>query len=542
MSPSMAASKSAKSSKSPSCKNMIEFLKAIKGMPASYRQHFDAISRGTLEKVTNANAIGVWEVSDDLDGLFQLMEVFFKLKGAAASKDEKGWGSTTKSKSRKAMPKMVIISQEKKERNAYGRIVESMQHWTEQKGDKHLNGSVAAFESVIVVRGVSCDRKETENKMKEAVQRIDIAIEQVIKMTSKRSSSKIIWHHGPVLSLLLTWINFTSASHRNALSSITLAAPLIFTSGAKPSPHGRQNTPKDFTRLSEYATKLSIPVLLLDPITQLLDSPFPSIYMVYLGFYITLFLPPSVNIPHYHTALDALVTFAFALRAQFERKHGNAVVSKVKSHLNGERSQRWAKTCIDPSSYKLSPNRTASFPTSESSLNMAIALADCPWAPFASNESASSSPLPAFARVPISPASTADAVADIYVAAPIAFDFSENTFCVSPTTPFRVLVPRPGIEIRQATGAVQKSMSEALQRVRETKRLPKIGDLEAKMWNDAVGAISWALGKECVMGLEKGVKEKVECFGRGLVVSGCWGACVNGLEAGKKENEAGWSS
>ncbi|PVI03892.1 hypothetical protein DM02DRAFT_695002, partial [Periconia macrospinosa] len=385
---------------SPDCKNMIDFQKAMASMPSSFKQQFDAISQETLDRVTDASegVVTVWEVNDDLDGLFQIMEVLKKKKNKTKKSKRKG-------------PGMVIISREVTGRDAYSRIVESMKYWMNEQGDAHIDGAATAFGSIVVVRGVNYHSSTPVDSatLKQATTRIDIVLGKVLKMTAKshHSSSssssrpKLTWHHGPILSLLLHWINHTSSTHRAALTAITLAAPLTFTSGAKPSPNALANSPQDFSLLAKYASKLSIPVLFLDPTTELVHYPFPSTYMYYLGFYITLFLPREVTTPHYYKALDKLVTFAFKLRAGCDGEHGNAVVKKVKAHLDGTRAKRWAKTCIDPASYNVAASASAAI--AEREVFGACTLADCPWDLL--SEYSDASPLQYFTRLPISPSS-----------------------------------------------------------------------------------------------------------------------------------------
>lgn len=532
---------------SPSCKNMIDFHKQVKNIPGKFKPHLDEISQDTLAKVTDADAVMILECNDDLDGLCQLMEAFFRIQAPDETDAETStqshwadaWGllasgtEKKKKKSKKASTGLLIISQEKDERNAYARIVDSLKHWTDEAGHEHLEGAATSFGNVIVVKGANYDKKPNENALKEVVKRIDIAIEQIIKKTTRHSSSqapKLIWHHGPNLSLLLVWISRTASNHRKALTSITLAASLTLTAGAKPSPQGRYNSPKDFDLLAKYASNLSIPVVILDPITQLIHYTNFSTYLPYFGYNITLFFPPSVTRIHYYHALDRLTTFAFALRGQQDGQYGYAVVNNVKSRHEGRLAHHWAKSCIDPTSYNLA----STSPPNEANLLQAIVLADCPWSPFTSFPDVT--PLPSFTRIPLSP-SAADAAQELYIAAPIKFDFKNDTYRAASQTPFRVMVPRPGVDLVKATASLQTTMAKLLRRVQEVKQTPlQVGAEEIELWIDAVNGISWALGKECMERMPKDWREKVALFGKSLVLTGTWGVCVEKTRNARKDD------
>jgi hypothetical protein len=497
----------------PDCKGILEFRKSIADMPSHYKAPFEAITNDTLEAVTDTGALTVWETDADVDGLLQLTEVYLKVRAANTTKT---WNSSSK----KAMG-MIIISQEKEGRDAYQRIVDLLCHLTDTRGDKHLNGKVYAFGSVVVVKGIDYSKSRSRDEDKEVIRCVNTAIDRVLKMTRQSGNKpKIVWNHGPALHLLLKWINHTKDELRSALKAITITAAVSFASGIKPTDHGKGNKPDDLKTLEKYASRLNIPVLFLDPVTQLIYNEYASHYIYYFGYYITMFLPPTVTRPHYYKALDSLTTFAFQLWGATKNKYGEEVVKQVKQHLNGERARHWARNCIDPASYTKPACLSAG---EEIALQHAGSLADSPWAMYTTLPE---TPLPAFTRIPICPGASSSS---IYHAAPVTFNVSRGTYKVSNPSPFRILVPKEDIDIDKMTQRIQGTMSAVLTRVIELKdgKKPAIGDMEAQLWEDMIGAVTWALG-ECTSGLPEAIKGKVDIVGRMLVLNGCWPNSVKG--------------
>ncbi|KAF1961244.1 hypothetical protein CC80DRAFT_464013 [Byssothecium circinans] len=513
---------------SPECKSIVDFQKTIAGVPSNFKGPLEAISKDTLDKLTDTGALTVWETDADIDGLLQLTEVFFKIKAANAAPDGNagsGWGGSGKSNRKKAMG-AVIISQEMNDRNAYQRIIDVLRHLKDTRGDSHCNGNVHAFDSIVVVRGINYSKTRTKNQENEVLRCINVSIEKVLKMTRRSSSStksKIIWHHGPAIYLLLHWINNTTNELRSALTSITVTAALTFADGIKPSPLGASNTPKYFETLEKYAKRLSITVTFLDPITQLIHNEYASHFIYYFGYYITMFLPATVTRPHYDKALDHLTTFAFRLWGAAKGTHDSAVVAQVKQHLNGERACRWAKICIDLSSYE---KQTCFSAGQEVALQHAASLADAPWAMYTSLPNC---PLPAFTRLAVCPGATPQ---DLYTAVPVSFNYNTSTYRVANPSPFRLLVPKDGVDVAKMEKHIQGTMTAVLTRVMQAKEKKNVGETEARDWNDVLRAVCWAMN-DCLKELPEGVRGKVEVVGRMLVVSGCWGYLVkNGAGGG----------
>ncbi|KAF2640448.1 hypothetical protein P280DRAFT_451151 [Massarina eburnea CBS 473.64] len=516
----------------PDCKDIIEFKKSIAGVPSDVKAPFDAISKDALAKVTDPRALTVWETDADIDGLLQLIEVYFKIKAANASSSGgaapagTGWAGSGKNGKKKMG--MIILSQEKDDRNAYQRIIDLLRYLTSTKGEAHLNGTVCAFDSIVIVRGVNYSKTRTKEEDKHVIKRINTSIDRVLKMIHNSSSSKpkIVWHHGPILSLLLTWINHAD-DLRSSLSAITITAAVTFTDGLKPSDVGKSNKPSDFQTLERYATKLGVNVLFLDPVTQLIYNEFPSHFIHYFGYYITVFLPHSVTLPHYRVGLDYLTTFAFRLWGATKNTYGKDVVAQVKQHLNGERSQHWARICIDPASYTRAACLSAG---EERPLQLAGSLADSPWAMYATSlTTVPTSPLPGFARLVLCPTSSLDTLTATYHAAPISLNYSTSTYKVSNPSPFRLLVPRDGIDIPAMEQRIQGTMTAILTRVMEVKPKLRMGDPDVRVWMDMLGAVNWCL-EGCMAGLPANVRGKVEEVASMLTVVGCWGYMVKNRE------------
>jgi hypothetical protein len=306
----------------PVCKDVLELMKKIQSIPSQHKTTFDAVSKDTLDVVTDADALHVWESGSDMDALLQLTQVIVKVRNL--------------DKTRAAM---AIIAEGKSGRDDYGRLVELVRYLTGTEGKTHLNGTVTAFDAIVVVRSV------VDNDDSAAVKRINTSLERVLKMSDKK---KLVWHHGPVLSLLLSWINTTTPALRARLTGITVTAALDVISGVAPSPLGKSNRPADFQRLEDYAKKLAIPVLFLDPGCSLIAWENLARYMYYWVYYIHTFLPSPLLSPHRDKALDDLVTFSFRIRGAAENRYGAAIVRKVQSELDAGTARRWARSCLAP--------------------------------------------------------------------------------------------------------------------------------------------------------------------------------------------------
>ncbi|KAF2033478.1 hypothetical protein EK21DRAFT_58728, partial [Setomelanomma holmii] len=382
------------------------FKKSVQSMPDQYKSSFTSASKETLEKLCDPDLLHVWEADSDIDNLLQLASVIVKLCNLGYRKD-KGANANDGS--------MLIIAEETSYRNDFARICQLVEHLTCASGKKHLEGTVAAFGSIVVVKGWNNSiRSESAGKEAEqVVKRINIAIERVFKIrTFPSGKKKIVWHHGPVLHFLLHWINTTTSTSRNALYGISITGSLDLIDSVKPSSQGRANTLPDLTTLESYAKKLDIPVVFLDPSNQMITYNHLATYMYYYAYYINTFLPTTLSRPHLYKGQDALVTFAFQILGASHGKYGDSVVKLVKEHLN-PKAKKWARNCVDARSFDKSKCRAAG---KESEIHRAVQMADGPFARFHQDCS-----LTAFARLAVGPASSSSA--ESYVAAPVSIDF-----------------------------------------------------------------------------------------------------------------------
>ena len=519
----------------PVCKDLLEFMKNVQDIPSQHRTAFEAISRETLDTVCDADALHVWESDSDMDNLIQLTQVIVKMRNLSSA--------TTTDSNKKCHPGMIIVTEENKGRDNYGRIARLVKHLTGNAGKKHLNGAVTAFDTIVVVRGVDTDETAT-------VKRINTAIERVFKMT-RPSSEKLIWHHGPILSLLLSWINTTTPDLRSCLTGITVTAAIDLFNGVKPSPLGKPNVPADFQRLEDYAKRLKIPALFVDPGCGLITCNHLSRYMYYWVYYINTFLPPSLSQPHLHKALDHLVTFAFRVRGASEAKYGKDVVRMVQAHLDATTARPWARTCISASSYTKALCEDAG---SDDQLEYAFHLADYPYANFTHIPGYN---LAAFSRIPICPSSSSSSTNptnQYYTAAPTSFTFPTCTFRPSTHTPFRILIPKPGQTVDLVTERTRGIMMAVLTSVMKDREVPRIGEAERALWAEVGRACCWALegakGK-CPKGVERKVGDVMERMKGGTyrVVVDDMAKKSGGREAGtggdgwggEETNNGGWS-
>jgi len=486
--------------------------KAVQSMPDQYKSSFSSASKDVLKKVCDSDVLHVWETDSDIDNLLQLTSVIAKLCNLGTRK-EKGANLSDGS--------MVIIAEEKSGRNNFARICQLVEHLTCASGKKHLEDTVAAFGTIVVVRGWN-NSIRSDNAGKEVdstVKRINIAIERVFKMSSTKK--EVIWHHGPIVHFLLTWINKTSSTLRSALSAITVTGSLDLTDTIKPSSAGRANTLPDLTCLETYAKKLDIPILFLDPASQLLTYPHLASYMCYFAYYINTFLPSSLSRPHLHKAQDSLVTFAFQILGASKSKYGDTVVKAVKSHLDPSAAKSWARQCVDARNYEKSKCRASG---AEDGIHRAVQIADSPFSLFSPSRD-----LPAFSRLAVGPA--APGSTELHTAAPVNIDFSQSRMRPANPAVLHVLLPARAQDRDKVTHRTQGLMMAVLERVRQEKGNPHLTGGEGEMWAAVVKACEWAFG-EAESGMPKGVGEKVK-FVREKLGKGTWGCAMGGGKGGE---------
>jgi hypothetical protein len=485
--------------------------KAVQSMPDQYKSSFASASKDTLEKVCGPDILHVWETDSDIDNLLQLASIIAKLCNLGTRKT---FGTNASDGS------MIIIAEEKPGRNNFARICQLVEYLTGADGKKHLDGTVGAFGSIIVVKGWNnAIRSETaSHEASRTVKRIDIALERAMR-TGTFHTKKIVWHHGPVIHFLLHWINTTTSPLRAALSALTITASLDLSFSISPSVPGRSNTLPDLTCLSTYATKLSIPVLFLDSPSLLLTFAHLGTYMYYYAYYIRTFLPYALLHPHLHAAQDELVTFAFRLLGASESVYGDGVVKKVKSHLNPSTAKKWVHKAVDPAFYDKKSCRNAG---KEDVIHRAVQLADAPFLRF---NAADTNDLPAFARLAVGPASAASQ--DQYIAAAVSIDFAAARIRPAYPTPFHILIPHPSHDdVDKVTAHVQGLMMAVLERVRQEKGTPAFSNGEGEMWNEVSRAVGYALDKSG-SDVPRKVKEKAK-FVKERLEKGTWGFSMTG--------------
>ncbi|KAH7411897.1 hypothetical protein DE146DRAFT_602963 [Phaeosphaeria sp. MPI-PUGE-AT-0046c] len=496
--------------KGPWSQDLDAIKEAVKSMPEQYKSSFSSASKKTLEKVCDPDVLHVWETDSDIDNLLQLISVIAKLCNLGMRKD-KGANADDGS--------MVILAEEKAGRNNFARICQLVGHLTCADGKKHLEGTVAAFGTIIVVKGWnnSVRSEKCGRDVDDTVKRLNISIERAFRKGSSSDASKeIVWHHGPVIHFLLYWINNTTSSLRSSLSAITVTDSLDLTSSIKPSRSGRANTLPDLTCLESYALKLSIPVVFLDCASQLLLHSSLATYMYYYAYYINTFLPPSLLRPHLHAAQDALVTFCFRIAGASRSEYGDQVVAQVKRHLDPSSARAWASSCIDKRSYTKAECRAAG---RDGEIHRAVGLGDGPFLLFNHNYSY----LSAFARLAVGPA--AKGAIDSYVAAPVSISFSNSRMRPAYPAAFHVLIPAPGQDEEKVTNYVQGLMMAVLERVRQEKGNPVLGREVRDMWSNGSKACAAAL-HESRGKMPKDVERKVG-FVKEKLEKGTW-ACVVG--------------
>ncbi|KAF9701076.1 hypothetical protein EKO04_000235 [Ascochyta lentis] len=498
----------------PWSRDLAVLKKSISSIPSDNKASFTSASNDTVDVFCDPEALYVWEADSDIDSLLQLISVLAKLcdLGVREPKDVvKGMKGA-----------MVIIADDSRGRESFQRLCELVEYITGETGSKRLEGTVCAYANtcIVVVRGWNYRPSSDgagDHHVERVVKRVGTALERALSASKTR---KIVWHHGAVIETLLSFINTTTPSLRNAIVGISVTNSLHLTTGIKPSPAGRSNTVPDLERLRSYAKKLGIPVLFLDSSTQNITSPNLGTYMYFFAYYIHTFLPSSLTRPHLHAAQDELVTFAFRLRGASERRYGSDVVSVVKKHLD-PRSKAWARRCVDARSYG---KRECEAAGKESEVHHSVQLADAPFSLFRDIVSRDGGGVAAFARLAVGPASPAAAVKEVFIAAPVDISFSTSRLRVSGQSNLHILLPKPNVTEENVTNRIQGLMMGVLERVRQEHGNPSFGSTERQMWKDLVKACSWAL-KGCEDKMPDKVAEKVK-FVQEKLTKGTWGYVV----------------
>ncbi|KAI8943567.1 hypothetical protein NX059_001564 [Plenodomus lindquistii] len=501
----------------PWSKDLESFKKSVDSTPDQYKSSISSASKATLKKVCDPDVLHVWETDSDLDNLLQLTSVIAKLCDLGMRK-EKGAQAQDGS--------MLILVEEKHSRNNFSRICQLVEYLTGADGKKHLEGTVVAFGKIVVVRGWDNSILSGQQEaMEKAIKRVNTALERVFKLGNFVGDKKrIIWHHGPVVHFLLSWINGTSSTLRSCLAGITITGAFDFTTSIAPSLAGRANTLPALERLESYAKKLSIPVVLLDASSQSIVGDYLATYLYYHAYYIHTFLPTSLSRSHLYKAQDEIVTFAFRLRAASEHRYGSSVVRQVQTHLDASTARQWAKTCINKTSYTKEKCRAAG---REAEIHHAVNLADNPFARFNFPPSSSSrlehgKGIPAFARLPIGPASLQPQ--DHTLAVPITLSLRTRQIRPSSPSQFYIMIPAPDQDADKVCARLQGLMMAVLERVRQEHGNPVLGDKEKSMWKGVVKACGWALegcGDKC----PSGVEEKMG-FVKDKLGEGTWGSAL----------------
>lgn len=498
----------------PWSRDLATLKKSISSIPSDLKPSFTSASNDAIDIFCDPEALHVWETNSDIDSMLQLISILAKLcdLGVRESKDVV----------RDMKGGLVIIAEEDRSMGHFSRLHELVEHVTGETGSKHLEGTACSFAnaSIVVVRGWiyrSSNSNSGNSDLERVVKRVSTTLQRAL---SASKTYKIVWHHGSVVSPLLSFINTTTPSLRNALAGISVTDSLHLATSVKPSSTGRSNTLPDLERLQSYAKKLGIPVLFLDSSTQSITSPWLATYMYFFAYYIHMFLPSSLTRVHLHAAQDELVTFAFRLRGASEKRYGSEVVSVVKKHLDA-RSKPWARRCIDPRSYEKEKCQAAG---KESEVHHAVQLADSPFSLFHAMYGASSDGVAAFARLAVGPASPPAAAKEVFIAAPVDISFRTSRLRARHPSNFYVLLPKPDVTEENITNRIQGLMMGVLERVRQEHGNPTFSSNEKQMWKDVVKACSWALSG-CKGKMPDKIAEKVR-FVQEKLTKGTWGYVV----------------
>jgi len=420
---------------------------------------------------------------------------------------------------------MVILAEEKQGLHNFQRICKLVGYLTCAVGKRHLEGTVAVFGKIAVVRGWDNSVVQGQAEaLAKTVKRVDTAVERVLQMggfgsdqggRGKEKKRRVVWHQGPVIWFLLEWIKSTTPELRAALSAVTVVDALNLDGSIKPSVLGRANTLPHLERLEQYAKRLDIPVVFLDTGSQDISFEYLGTYMYFFAYYVNTFLPASLLRPHLHRAQDELVTFAFRLRAASEGTYGSEAVKMVQRHLDAGTAKQWANMCVNKESYEKSKCRAAG---KDEAIHHAVQLADSPFALLSHRVG-----VPAFARLAVGPASAS--AEDYYSAVPVNIAFSKAQIRPSCPATFHILIPQHTQDLEKVTSRVQGLMMAVLERVRQEKGNPVLGDAEKGMWKAVVKACEWAIdGSEGKMPGE--VAKKVK-FVKQKLREGTWGYALD---------------
>lgn len=493
----------------PWSRDLATLKKSISSIPSDHKSSFTSASNDSLDIFCDTEALHVWETDSDIDSMLQLTSVLAKLCNLG--------DSDSKAAVKGMEAGMVIVAEEDKRYGHFERLCQLIEHLTGQTGSKHLGGTVCSYAKarLIVARGWAYHRDSHD--VERAVKRIGTALERAL---SASKTHRIVWHHGAIVSPLLSFINTTTSSLRNAIAGISVADSLHLTTSVKPSAAGRNNTLPDLERLRSYAKKLDIPILFLDSSTQGITSPYLATYMYFFAYYIHTFLPYSLTRSHLHAAQDELVTFAFRLRGASEKRYGSDVVGAVKKNLD-PRSKIWARRCIDSRSYE---KRKCQAAGEEREVHHAVQLADAPFSLFKASNRAGNDGIAAFSRLAVGPASPASAVKEVFVAAPVDISFSTSRLRAHHPSNFYVLLPKSGITEENITNRIQGLMMGVLECVRQEHGNPTFNANEKQMWKDVVKACSWAL-KGSEGKTPDNITEKVK-YVQDKLTKGTWGYVV----------------
>lgn len=490
------------------------FKKSLESIPSQYKSAFTKASQTTLEKVTSPSALHIWECSSDIDSLLQLTSVIASLCNLGV-RTHKGANDNDGA--------MLILAEEKRGWSSFSRICELVGYLTCVSGKKHLEGTVAVFGKIVVARGWDNSVSEGQvEALQKCIKRVNTAAERTLSMggfgkevDGKKKTRRVVWHQGPAVWFLLQWIDNTTPELRSALCGITVTDALDLATSIKPSVPGRANSLAHLERLEKYARKMDIPVVFLDTGSQDVSYEYLGTYMYFFAYYINTFLPVSLLRPHLHKGMDELVTFSFRLRAASENRYGAEVVKVVQKQLDAGKAKQWAKTCVDKDSYEKSKCRAAG---KDEAIHHAVQLADSPFAQLSPRVGA-----PAFARLAVGPASAS--ANEYYTAAPVSIGFSKVQMRPSCPSTFHILIPQHTQDLEKVTNRVQGLMMAVLERVRQEKGNPVLGDAEKGVWEAVVKACEWAIdGSEGKMPGEMAKKVK---FVRQKLREGTWGFALD---------------
>ncbi|KAH6642610.1 hypothetical protein C7974DRAFT_285464, partial [Boeremia exigua] len=494
----------------PWSRNLASFRESISSIPSDHKSSFTSASDDTLDVFCDPEALHVWETDSDIDVMLQLTSVLAKLcdLGVRESKDEvKGIKGG-----------MVIIAEDDRDETHFKRLRGLVEHLTGETGSKHLEGAVYSFAnaSIVVARGW-CYRPNGNDDVESVVKRVTTTIQRAL---SASKTHKIVWHHGAVVSPLLTFINTTRPEIRNTIAGISVTNSLHLATIVRPSAAGKKNTINDLVRLQSYAKKLGIPVLFLDSSTQSITSQHLSTYMYFFAYYIHTFLPSWMLHTHLNVAQDELVTFAFRLNGASKARYGSDVVDMVKKHL-APRSKHWARRCVDPRSYQEKMCQAAG---KEREVHHAVQLADAPFSLFKTAYCANNDGVAAFARLAVGPASPAAAAKEVFIAAPVDIGFTTSRLRPSHPSNFFVLLPKQDVTEENIRNRIQGLMMGVLERVRQEHGNPVFSTYEKQAWKDVVQACSWALDK-CETKMPRDIGKRVK-FVLDKLTKGTWGYVV----------------